>query len=437
MHQPSPDPTTSTATSTALPPHDSEIEQAFLGGILNWSEQHPSNPGLEKMAGIVKPEHLYSPNHQAIYRAMLNLHSRAAQVTVFSLKAELQDMDRLDPVGGLPALVELVDMALYAPDLREYARIILECYRDRQLAEGLTQLGLDSRKRRDAAAIVGEVQELLVRVAKARPDIEPARPRDLIGAFGDWFQAPADQHSDVTFCIQALDAVTGLLPSARPTIVAARPGKGKTILGFQTLRRNAERGIPCLGFNLEMEQHKILARHLSAMTGVAGETLSQRRSADLTETEWDSLGAAMAKFADLPMFMVTPDHPLGLLEIEAQIRFAVETHGIKLAVVDQLSKIEQQGRTLFEVQTARIQGISRIQRQVNIPIIVLCQVNRAGAEAPTLEDLKGTGAIEEDAGLVLLLHPSDGQTKVIIAKNDSGQTGVVDLNYAAWKYTIG
>lgn len=436
MHRPNPSPTTPPETSPALPPHDLEIEQAFLGGIINWSEQHPENPGLEKMAGIVKPEHLFSPNHQAIYRAMLKIHARGEQVEVFGLKAQLvadRCYDELPPAY----LVELLDMALMAPDLRVYARIILECYQDRELAYGLSQMGQHARDRRGTAAIVAEVQELLVKVAKARPDIQPDRPNVLIGVFGEWLQAPAESRSDVTFGIADLDAIAGPLPSARPTIAAARPGKGKTILGFQTLRRNAERGIPCLGFNLEMEKHKILGRHLSAMTGVAGETLMQRRTGDFTDGDWDKLSSAMEKFATLPLYMVTPDHPLTLLEIEAQIRFSVESLGIRLVLIDQLSKIEQAGRTLFEVQTARIQGISRIQRSVNIPILVLCQVNRAGADAPTLEDLKGTGAIEEDAGLVVLLHPGEGQTRVTIAKNDSGQTGVVDLAYAPWKYTIG
>lgn len=428
---------------------DNELEQATLGGILNLSAYSKSanfSDGMEQVGAILQPEHFYAPRHRDIYAAILRLWMESKpgdeRLDVFQVKRVLLDMARWDGIG-MAYLAELGEHALVAPNLKPYVKVLLECYQRRELQASLSGSATDTG--------IKSLEEIMHAVRSSLDDLERVKidptgesVLSVVENAAHWLAEEEPKSSTMCqFGIPDLDAITGYLPTDRPIIVGARPGNGKTIFGFQTGVRNAKAHRHATLFNLEMSKRKVGLRMLSTQGKIDGSILTGRIKERMDEYVWDRLATAHHELSALPLVVYTPDEPMTVDALAASFRHHVKQVGTKLVVIDQLSQVVADGRTDFERMTAAIKGIKRMMVGMDTPVIVLCQINRAGADAPSMGNLKQTGAIEEESGLILLLEPltdpsgHQGHMKITVAKNDSGQTGYVEVDYAAWKYTIG
>lgn len=421
-----------------LLPHDKEAEMGVLGCVLH------DNDALASVAGVLDPAAFFSPAHRDLFKAMIEMSALRRPIDEVTLTHHMREKRQLEQVGGLAHIAELVDATPIAANVMAYAEIVHKQHGLRRIITACQDIGTRGRDGRvDYETLAAEAQEIFDDILRGSPRLEARHESELVQR---WVLR-ASQRADETFAIVTntrLDGYLGRLSVSRPIVIAGRPGMGKTALSRQLATYIARKsGLPALFFNLEMDEAEIAERDMAAVTGFDG-TRMRNPQVDLLEgDDWDKILAAQQTLAAIPLYTYTPRAPLTVSRIEAIARYNVHHHGIRVLFLDQLSKIGVPGKMGdFERQSARMAGVTRLVKKLGMPIIVACQVNRQGATEPTLEDLKGTGQIEEDAHAVIFVHAQTPRTdderkswndvrgvKIIIAKNGGGATGRFTVAY--------
>ena len=379
---------------------------------------------------------------------MLDLYGRGEPADPVTVAASLQEAGTLGRVGGAPYLFTLVSSVPTAANAGYYARIVADRAVLRRLVEAGTRVvqlgytGLEGGGEVDD--VVDRAQAAVFDVVEGRTTEDYHRLSTLLGPTMDEIEASENRGEGLTGTptgFADLDALTNGLHAGQLIVVAARPGIGKSTVALDFARAaGVQHQVPSVFFSLEMGRNEITMRLLSAETRVP---LQHMRTGQMTTDDWSRLTRRIGELETAPLFI--DDSPnLTLMEIRAKARRLKQQHGLGLVVVDYL-QLMTSGRQV-ESRQQEVSEFSRslklLAKELEVPVVALSQLNRGPEQRtdkkPLLSDLRESGAIEQDADMVILLHREDayepespraGEADLIVAKHRNGPTRTVTVAF--------
>lgn len=421
-----------------IPPQDIDAEQAILGSML--TDQDAVADAIE----VLKPEDFYREDNKYIFEAMTNLYNRGEPIDIITVKAELTSMQKFEAVGGIEYLAVLPDKVPLVANADKYIKIVEEKSILRNLiktANEIETLGYAQNEEIDNVMDQAEKKIFNIMQGKNQKGYTPIKDV-LIETFAE-LEKLYNQKEPITGVptgFSDLDYKTAGLHDSDLILVAARPAMGKSAFALNIATYaavNAKK--PVAIFNLEMSKSQLVNRMLCSEAMVDSNKV---RTGKIDEEDWIKLATALGPLSEAPIYI--DDTPgISIAEIRAKCRKLKLEKNIGLIVIDYLQLIQGSGKK----NASREQEISEISRslkvlakELDVPIIALSQLSRA-AEArqdhrPMLSDLRESGAIEQDADIVMFLYRDDyynpdsekkNIAEVILAKHRAGSTGTVEL----------
>jgi replicative DNA helicase len=425
-----------------IPPHNLDAERAVLGAMLL-----EGRDGLPRVIEILRPSDFYTEAHRAMYDTMLRLFDRGEPVDLITLSEELRRSDQLEFVGGPAALALLVEQASIAAHLMSYANIVRDMAVLRELIQTSTQIitqAFDAKE--EVQTVVDDAERRIFSLAERRLEGSAQPVSRILKDTFEHIERLYERKEHVTGVatgFEKLDLETSGFQPSDFIIIAARPSMGKTAFALNIaqyvgvhLRRKV------LFMSLEMSSQQLVQRMLCSEAKVDSQAV---RTGYLTSADWHRLTAAAGRLAEAAVFI--DDSPgLTVLEARAKARRLKAEHGLDLVVIDYLQLMR--GRAGQENRQQEISEISRslkgLAKELNVPVVALSQLSRA-VEArahrdfrPQLSDLRESGALEQDADLILFLYrqkvykddvaPDEEKiAEVIIGKQRNGPIGTVKV----------
>ncbi len=427
------------APSPKVPPHDDEAEKSVLGSILIDSSS------ISLVAEYLRSGHFYVPAHQLIYESMLSLFEKQQPIDLLTLKSELQTKGTLKKIGGAQYLTDLINIVPTSAHVEQYGRIVKDQYTKRKLIE------MSSHMVQRAFDDVGDVRKLL---DQAEGDIFALSQEHLHSDFIDLKEILAESFERLEEFVKRGDHMRGVptgfadldhklsgMQQSNLVILAARPGVGKTTLALNIALQAAIKSKTPVGmFSLEMSKEELVDRLLVGQAEIDAWRLKTGR---LSDDDYKRLTEAMGDLSDAPIYI--DDTPgISILEMRTKARKLKMDKDIKLLIVDYLQLADAGRRFDSRVQEVSFvsQGLKNLARELHIPVLALSQLSRAveqrGIKKPQLADLRESGAIEQDADVVMfiyqeeendLLDTSKRILKIYIAKHRNGPTGEIELMF--------
>jgi replicative DNA helicase len=428
-------------SSHKLPPQHIEAEQSILGGILI------ENDAINRVTEILDADDFYRDTHRKIFNALINLSERDEPADLITLTNELRKIDQLDSIGGASYIASLIDSVPTAANIEYYAKIVREKAILRKLIQTSTEIITQSYEDR------GDVEGFLDEAERAIFDISERRVRP---SFYSIREIVKDSFTTIERLFKKKELVTGV-PSGfkeldrmtagfQPSdliIIAGRPSMGKTAFCLDVAEYAAiDNKIPVAIFSLEMSKEQLVIRMLCSQAHVEGTRL---RTGYLNESDWPKLTIAAGNLSEAPIY-IDDTAALSALELRAKARRLKADRGLGMVIVDYLQLMK--GRARVESRQQEISEISRslkaLAKELNIPVIAVSQLSRKTEERtgnrPQLSDLRESGAIEQDADLILFIYrdevynrsednPNRGKAEVIIGKQRNGPIGKIDLAF--------
>lgn len=426
-------------------PHNLDAERALLGSLLVYPQslRTVNELGFEASAFFLE-------THAIIFKAMNEVVMSGKNVDATTLVARLNDTSLLGRVGGIEAITSLLDSSTSNVNIKYYAQIILDKAMLRSLI--LTAQSIEARgfKQEDELdAVLDDAEKLIMQVTRNRRATEFRNPKEVINEVMESISRMSAKKSNITglkTSFKSLDNVTNGLQKGDLIILAARPSMGKTAfalnLGLQVARHNQE---PVAIFSLEMPAEQLITRMLSANAAIPGQQL---RSGYLNSVEWNKLNEAANDLRMLPIYI--DDTPgLKVSEIFSKCRKLKAEQGLGMVVIDYIQLINASSSKNSENRQQEVSEISRalkgLAREMKIPVIALSQlsrlVERREDKRPMLSDLRESGALEQDADLVMFLYRDEyyqkseveqtqEEVEVDIAKHRNGPTRRIKLAFS-------
>ena len=423
-----------------VPPHDTEAEQAVIGSMLTDKEAVASS--IE----VLKEDDFYREDNRIIYSAMLNLYNRAEPIDLITLKSELESMGKFEQVGGFEYLAELQEKVPTTANATKYIKIVEEKAVLRNLiktANEIIDLGYDPTE--DVEDIMEGAEKKIFNIMQDKNQKGYSPIKDiLVDSFTQLEELyNRKQHiTGVPTGFSDLDYRTAGLHGSELILVAARPAMGKSAFALNIATNAAVRGnTPVAIFSLEMSKEQLVNRILCSEAMVDSNKV---RTGKLEDEDWGKLAEAIGPLSETGIYI--DDTPgISVMEIRAKCRKLKLEKNIGLVVIDYLQLVQGSNKR----NSSREQEISEISRslkilakELNVPVIALSQLSRAVEQRPDhrpmLSDLRESGAIEQDADIVMFLYRDDyynedsekkNVAEVIIAKHRGGSTGTVDLGW--------
>lgn len=430
-----------------VPPNATDLEEAVLGALMLESD------ALNDVVEILKPESFYRIEHQKIFEAITDLFSKSEPIDILTVTNWLKKEGSLDLVGGPYFVSQLTDRVASSANAEFHARIIAQKFIQRELIrvsgdtyheafEDTTDVLdlLDKAESSLFAVAEGNLRKsydsMSVLVKKALQEVEEAASKDG-GITG------------VATGFSELDKMTNGWQGSDLLIIAARPAMGKTAFVLSMTRNIAvDFKKPVAFFSLEMASVQLVNRLISSESGIPGEKL---KKGSLDKNDWEHMHASLKQLGEAPIYI--DDTPaLSVFELRAKCRRLKAQHDIQIIIIDYL-QLMTAGSNMKGNREQEISTISRslksLAKELNVPVIALSQLSRAvetrgGTKRPMLSDLRESGAIEQDADMVMFLYrpeyygietseetnlPTEGLTELIVAKHRSGATGTVPLRF--------
>ena len=436
------------AEASRVPPHDLDAERAVIGAML------VSESAVAAVAERLDAEDFYSEVHRIIYAAMMRLYSRGDPIDQLTLTNELRSVNEFERIGGRPYVFQIVESVPTAANAGRYADIV----RGKALLRAVIDVG--SRITEDAfrepenvSEALDSAEQLIYGVSNKTLREHLAPIKDLAPGTLEMIQRLYEQEGEVTGVetgFDDLDRLTTGFHKSDLVILAARPAMGKTALALNAIwHASGEKKMPVAIFSLEMSKEQLVQRLISQTTRIPAQAL---RSGNVRAEDWPKLVRGVAEVARAPIWI---DDTAGvtLMEIRAKVRRLASQLNVagemplSLVVVDYLQlMIGGDARNRQENRQQEIADISRglkvLARDLDVPVLAIAQLSRA-VEArhdkrPLLSDLRDSGAIEQDADMVMFLYRDEyynsesddkGIAEVIVGKHRNGPTGKVQL---AW-----
>ncbi len=424
-----------------LPPQNIEAEQSVLGAILI------ENDSINKVIEILTPDDFYREGHRKIFDALINLSERDEPADLITLTNELRKMDQLDSIGGASYVASLIDFVPTAANVEYYAKIVKEKALLRKLITTSTDIVTRSYEyTEDVEALLDEAEQAIFQITGSgmKPSFYPIR-EVIKGSFKalERLYEKKELVTGVSSGFKELDRLTAGFQPSDLIIVAGRPGMGKTAFCLNLAQyASIEKKVPVGIFSLEMSKEQLGIRMLCSEANVEGTKL---RTGFLSESDWPKLTLAAGNLSDAPIY-IDDTAALTALELRAKARRLLADHNLGMIVVDYLQLMK--GRTRVENRQQEISEISRslkaLAKEINIPVIAVSQLSRKTEERtgnrPQLSDLRESGAIEQDADLILFIYrdevynrsednPNKGKAEVIIGKQRNGPIGKIELTF--------
>ena len=420
----------------ATPPQNLEAEAAVLGAVM------VSADAMERVADILKPESFYHPRNGHVFRAAQELFKQNEPVDSITVRAQLVKTGVLELAGGAEYLATLEAGAGIPANVESHARRIEEAAVRRGLLLAATRIQeLGQNPGLDVDDALDQAEKEIFRLATERTTDDAVPLSTSLGEYWDQIERlheDPDSAIGVKSGFYQLDEMTGGFQPASLVILAARPSVGKTSLALNIAQHVAvKEKVPVAVFSLEMSRYDLTSRLLCAEANVNSRLV---RTGKLSETDWQKIANAMGTLSEGQIYI--DDRPtLTALELRARARRLQIKHNIGLVVVDYIQLMYGTGRA--ENRNQEVSEISRslkaLARELDIPVVALSQLSRApeqrGDHKPQLSDLRESGAIEQDADLVMFiyregLHNDEvnrNKAELIVAKHRNGPIGDVPL----------
>ncbi|MBI1195214.1 MAG: replicative DNA helicase [Gammaproteobacteria bacterium] len=432
---------TRSAESVRVPPHSIEAEQSLLGGLLL------DGRAWDEVADVVIEEDFYRNDHRLIFSAIRNLSSEGTPVDAVTVGEYLSRHAKLDEIGGMAYLGDLVSSTSGASNIKSYAQII----RERSILRQLVRIGTDignfafNTEGRTSAEILDIAEQKVFDIAEqgARGNKGYRRVRDLLGDVAERIDRlyHSDSSSGLPTGFTDLDLKTSGLQPSDLVIIAGRPSMGKTSFVMNLVEHAAIKSRQAVAvFSLEMSAEQLILRMLSSLGRIDQHRV---RTGKLNDEDWPRLTSAMSLLEDSPIYI--DDTPaLSPSELRARARRIKREHGdLGLIVIDYLQLMQNPGS---ENRTNEISEISRslkaLAKELHVPVLALSQLNRGLEQRtnkrPIMSDLRESGAIEQDADLIAFIYrdevynedsPDKGIAEIIIGKQRNGPIGTVRLTF--------
>jgi replicative DNA helicase len=427
-----------------VPPQNIEAEQSLLGGMLIDPES------MNKVVDIVGPLDFYRDSHGKICELMLDLYERNDAIDLITVSSLARDKGMLDKVGGVTYLNTLVDLMPSAANIVQYAKIVKEKALLRKLISVATQI--IERGHQDDVTVdtyIDEAEKMIFEVTenKLKPGFYPLKDFVMENVKTiERLYAKKQSVTGVPTGFTELDRLTSGLQPSDLVVVAGRPSMGKTALCMniaQHVATNKENALAVGIFSMEMSKEQLVTRLLSSESEIDH---SKLRTGTLSGPEWPKLVDAAGRLRDARIFI--DDSPgLTIFELRARARRLKKEHGLDLLIIDYLQLMRGRG-TMVERREQEISEISRflkaLAKEFSIPVIAISQLNRmvehrGDDKRPRLADLRESGAIEQDADVILFIYRDEvynrdrednkGLAEVIIGKQRNGPTDTVELAF--------
>ncbi len=429
-----------------VPPQAVDLEEAVLGAIMLEKD------ALTAVIDILKPEMFYKDNHQTIYKAITKLFAKSEPVDILTVTEELKKSGELELIGGSYYITQLTNRVASAANVEYHVRIITQKYIQRELIRISSDIIKDSYEDiTDVFDLLDKAEQNLFSISETNLRRNYDNMQTLVREAISEVQAAREQESHlrgVPSGFTKLDRVTAGWQKSDLIIVASRPGMGKTAFALSMARNiSIDFNRPVAFFSLEMSSLQLVTRLISSETMLPSDKL---RKGTLENYEWEQLNAKINDLVDAKIFI--DDTPaLSIFELRAKCRRLKAQHKIEAVFVDYLQLMSAPA----DYKSNRQEEISNISRslkslakELDIPIIALSQLSRAvetrgGTKRPILSDLRESGAIEQDADLVLFLYRPEyydidqdeegnithGIAEVIIAKHRNGPLKNINLKF--------
>ena len=431
------------STFAKVAPHSIAAERGILGSLLI------DKDGVIKIADTLKADDFYEPKHEKIFTAILELFHSASPIDLITLSQKLNDKKMLKVVGGRTYIAELTEETPTSSHIFEYAKIVKQKSTLRKLLmSGQEISGLALEEEANTNSLLEKAEQSLFKVTQNLIKDKFVSVKEVLKGRFDEFSALHDAEDKDTLRgvatgFNGLDHLLSGMKAADLFIVAARPSMGKTALALNISQNVALRSGKKVGFlSLEMSKEQLVDRMFASLLGVDSWRLHKGK---LTDEEFARIGGVMDELSKADFFI---DDSVGssVVEIRAKARRLQMEHGLDLLIVDYLQLMSCDSHAWAGNRVQEISEISRslksLARELKIPIIALSQLSRAvenrPGKIPQLADLRESGAIEQDADVVMMMYREDyyeedssrpGVTDIFIRKNRNGPTGRVELMF--------
>ena len=421
-----------------VPPHDIDAEQAVIGSMLT------DKDAVVDAVETLKSDDFYRQDNKTIYEAILNLYNRAEPIDIITVKSELTSLGKLEAVGGLEYLAILPDKVPTTANVDKYIKIVEEKSILRRLIKASNELiDLGYAETEEVDSIIDQAEKKVFEISQGKNQKGYTPIKDiLVESFAE-LEKLYNQKEPITGIptgFADLDYKTAGLHNSDLVLVAARPAMGKSAFALNIATNAAVQAkVPVVIFNLEMSKSQLVSRILCSEAMVDSNKV---RTGKIEEDDWVKLATALGPLSEAPIYI--DDTPgITVTEIRAKCRKLKMEKNIGLIVIDYLQLIQGSGKR----NSSREQEISEISRslkilakELDVPVIALSQLSRAAEQRadhrPMLSDLRESGAIEQDADIVMFLYRDDyynpdsekkNIAEVIMAKHRAGSTGTVEL----------
>ena len=421
-----------------IPPQDAENEKALLGSIM-------LKPGaLYEIEDLVNADSFYAVKHRIITEAMMDLHRKNEPIDLLSLASRLSEKKQLENVGGRTYLAELVNLVPSASNLTHYAGIVQKKYILRKLIEAADTIGeLGYNESADIGETLDSAEKKIFGIASLTSSRNYTSLKDGLGeAFErlDRLHKTKGGIRGVPTGFKRLDNLLSGLQNSDLVILAARPSVGKTSLAIDIARNAASRHDCPVGiFSLETSGQQLVDKMLSAESRVDAWKL---RTGTVRDEDFEHIQSALDRLSKAPIFINdTPGNTL--LQIRSVARRLKSEHKIRLIIVDYLQLVTppRNYESMVQQVTEISRGLKGIARELDVPVLALSQLSRAveqRRDRPRLSDLRDSGALEQDADVVMFIHREDRYkdaeernniAEILVEKHRNGPLGKVELYF--------
>ena len=429
-----------------LPPQAIELEEAILGALMIEKD------AFSVVCDVLKENCFYKEANKTIFKAINTLAQLQLPIDMLTVCEQLKKEKKLKEVGGEYYIAQLTSKVNSSVHIEYHARILAQKALARELISFATEIEKDAyNENSDVDDLVQRAEGMLFEIAtgSAKRDFTEIQPiiKEAIKRVEDASKR-SDGMSGIPRGFTELDKMTSGWQRSDLVIIAARPAMGKTAFVLSMARNMAEAGNPIAVFSLEMANVQLVNRLLVNVCEIPGEKI---KNGKLSSEDWNNLMQRSRKLEEMPIYL-DDSAGLSVMELNTKARRLVKEHGVKCIIIDYLQLMNASGMK-FGSREQEVSMISRslkqLAKELDIPIIALSQLNRSvekkegGDKRPQLSDLRESGAIEQDADMVLFIHRPEyykitqdetgaslkGIAEIIIAKHRNGATGDVRLRF--------
>jgi replicative DNA helicase len=426
-----------------LPPQNIEAEQSLLGCLML------DKDAIIKVADFVRPDDFYKGIHKEIYQVMIDLYQKIEPIDLISVTSRLKEKNLLQDVGGSSYLTNLINTVPTATHVANYGKIVRAKKVLRDMIEASEQIGLDAfDESEDVDQLLDRAEKTILSIGQRSLTQNFTLIKDILGETFDRIDELSKNKGElrgIRTGFRALDNKLAGFQKSDLIILAARPSLGKSALALDIARQVAiNQKVPVGIFSLEMGKDQVVDRILAAQAGVDLWRIRQGNlSSEGEDNDFARIQHAMGELSEAPIYI--DDAGLtNVLQIRSMARRLQADKGLGLIVVDYLQLMESSNKNYSPVQqvTEISRSLKLLAKELNVPVLALSQLSRSvesrNPQIPRLADLRESGAIEQDADVVMFIYREDKYmentekkniAEILIQKHRNGPTGKVELYF--------